>query len=152
MKVVLDDVDRKILTLLQSDSRISQREISRNLNIAQGTVTNRIRKMESSGVITGYSVKLGAEEIGWTMTVIAGLRIEKGRMIEVQEKISSDNRVFAVYDVTGEHDSMVIARVKDREDLNNLTKTVFTLDGITRSFTQVVLNTVKESGIQLPEN
>lgn len=152
MKVLLDDVDRKILTLLQSDSRISQREISRNLNVAQGTVTNRIRKMESSGVITGYSVKLGAEEIGWTMTVIAGLRIEKGRMIEVQEKISSDNRVFAVYDVTGEYDSMVIARVKDREDLNNLTKTVFTLDGITRSFTQVVLNTVKESGIQLPEN
>ena len=47
---------------------------------------------------------------------------------------------------------MVLARVTDREDLNDLTKTVFTLDGITRSFTQVVLNTVKESGIQLPES
>lgn len=152
MKGELDEIDRNILHLLQTDARISQREIARNLNIAQGTVTNRIRKMESSGVITGYSVELGAEEIGWTMTVIAGLRIEKGRMIEVQEKISSDSRVFAVYDVTGEYDSMVLARVTDREDLNNLTKTVFTLDGISRSFTQVVLNTVKESGIQLPKN
>lgn len=148
----LDSIDKDILKILEADSRTSQREIARKLNIAQGTVTNRIRKMENNGIIRGYSVDLGAEEIGWTMTVIAGLRIEKGRMIEVQEKISSDSRVFAVYDVTGEYDSMVLARVTDREDLNDLTKTVFTLDGITRSFTQVVLNTVKESGIQLPES
>ena len=43
------------------------------------------------------------------------------------------------------------AWLKDREDLDNLTKTVFTLDGITRSYTHVVLNTVKESGVILPE-
>ena len=53
--------------------------------------------------------------------------------------------------MTGDWDSMVLARVKDREDLDNLTKTVFTLDGITRSYTHVVLNTVKESGVRLPE-
>ena len=46
---------------------------------------------------------------------------------------------------------MVLARVKDRADLDDLTKTVFTLDGITRSYTHVVLNTVKESGVTLPE-
>ena len=80
----LDSIDKDILRILEADSRTSQREISRKLNIAQGTVTNRIRKMENGGIIRGYSVDLGAEEIGWTMTVIAGLRIEKGRMIEVQ--------------------------------------------------------------------
>ena len=72
----LDSIDKDILRIL-ADSRTSQREISRKLNIAQGTVTNRIRKMENGGIIRGYSVDLGAEEIGWTMTVIAGLRIEK---------------------------------------------------------------------------
>jgi DNA-binding Lrp family transcriptional regulator len=88
--------------------------------------------------------------MGWTMTIMAGLRIVKGRMIDVQTKIAADPRVFAVYDVTGEWDSMVLARVKDREDLDNLTKTVFTLDGVSRSFTHVVLNTVKEDGMPKP--
>ena len=71
--------------------------------------------------------------------------------MDVQKHISADQRVFAVYDVTGDWDSMVLARVKNREDLDNLTKTVFTLKGITRSYTHVVLNTVKESGVCLPE-
>ena len=84
------------------------------------------------------------------MTIMAGLRIEKGKMISVQKVISSDPRVFAVYDVTGDWDSMVLARVKNRADLDDLTKTVFTLDGVTRSFTHVVLNTVKEDGLPKP--
>ena len=71
--------------------------------------------------------------------------------MDVQKHISGDSRVFSVYDVTGDWDSMVLARVKDRADLDDLTKTVFTLDGITRSYTHVVLNTVKESGVTLPE-
>jgi DNA-binding Lrp family transcriptional regulator len=84
------------------------------------------------------------------MTIMAGLRIEKGKMIPVQKIISSDPRVFAVYDVTGDWDSMVLARVKNRADLDDLTKTVFTLEGVTRSFTHVVLNTVKEDGLPKP--
>jgi DNA-binding Lrp family transcriptional regulator len=59
--------------------------------------------------------------------------------------------VFAVYDVTGDWDSIVLARVKDRADLDNLTKTVFTLDGVSRSYTHVVLNTVKEEAFPTPD-
>ena len=50
-----------------------------------------------------------------------------------------------VYDVTGDYDSMVIARAQDREDLDDLTKNVMSIDGIERSVTHLVLNTVKES-------
>ena len=71
-------------------------------------------------------------------------------MIPVQTVISSDPRVFAVYDVTGDWDSMVLARVKNRADLDDLTKPVFTLEGVTRSFTHVVLNTGKEDGLPKP--
>ena len=106
--------------------------------------------MEELGVIKGYTVLLEPESIGWTMTVITGLRIEKGSMINVQQNIAADPRVFAVYDVTGDYDSMVLARVQSRKDLDDLTKTVFTLKGVQRSFTQVVLNTVKEDGRVLP--
>ena len=146
----LDDTDRAILAALLEDARCSQRELARIVGVAQGTITNRLKRMEEAGVIRGYSVVLDPESVGWTMTIMAGLRIVKGKMIEVQQKISADPRVFAVYDVTGDWDSMVLARVRDRADLDDLTKTVFTLDGVARSFTHVVLNTVKEDGMTQP--
>ena len=86
------------------------------------------------------------------MTVIVGLRITKGRMIEVQKRIAEDHRVFLVYDVTGDYDSFVVAKVQDTDDLNDLTKGVLTSEGIERSLTHVVLITVKETTIKLPEN
>lgn len=150
MSMDLDETDRRLLSLLNDDARQSQRQLARQLGVAQGTVTNRIKRLEEGGVISGYSAVLNPEKIGWTMTIMAGLRIVKGSMIDVQQKIAADPRVFAVYDVTGDWDSMVLARVKDREDLDNLTKTVFTLEGVARSFTHVVLNTVKEDPLPQP--
>ncbi len=146
----LDDTDRRLLAVLLEDARISQRGLAQRIGVAQGTITNRLRRLEELGVIKGYTVLLEPESIGWSMTVITGLRIEKGSMINVQQNIAADPRVFAVYDVTGDYDSMVLARVKSRKDLDDLTKTVFTLKGVQRSFTQVVLNTVKEDGRVIP--
>lgn len=146
----LDATDRDLLAALLDDARISQRGLAKRVGVAQGTITNRLRRLEEMGVIKGYTVLLDAESIGWTMTVITGLRIQKGSMIDVQQQIAADPRVFAVYDVTGDYDSMVLARVRNRKDLDDLTKTVFTLNGVQRSFTQVVLNTVKEDGRVIP--
>ena len=146
----LDATDRDVLAALLEDARISQRGLAKRVGVAQGTITNRLRRLEGMGIIKGYTVLLDAESIGWTMTVITGLTIQKGSMIDVQQQIAADPRVFAVYDVTGDYDSMVLARVRGRKDLDDLTKTVFTLQGVQRSFTQVVLNTVKEDGRVVP--
>ena len=146
----LDATDRDLLAALLEDARISQRGLAKRVGVAQGTITNRLRRLEEMGVIKGYTVLLDAESIGWTMTVITGLIIQKGSMIDVQQQIAADPRVFAVYDVTGDYDSMVLARVRGRKDLDDLTKTVFTLQGVQRSFTQVVLNTVKEDARVVP--
>ena len=146
----LDATDRDLLAALLEDARISQRGLAKRVGVAQGTITNRLRRLEGMGIIKGYTVLLDAESIGWTMTVITGLTIQKGSMIDVQQQIAADPRVFAVNDVTGDYDSMVLARVRGRKDLDDLTKTVFTLQGVQRSFTQVVLNTVKEDGRVVP--
>ena len=148
---MIDETDRKIIHVLQKDGRASLRRISEEVGVALGTVSNRVNRMESSGIITGYSVRLDPEKVGWSLNVVIGLRIEKGRLIEIQEKISRDYRVCGVYDVTGDYDSMVIARAKDREDLDDLIKNVMSVDGIERSLTQLVLNTVKETVTVAPE-
>ena len=147
---MIDDTDRRILAVLLADARTSMRSIAEEVGVALGTVSNRVKRMEEMGVIHGYGVHLDAEKIGWTMTVLCGLRIEKGRLMEVQRRIADDPRVFGIYDVTGEFDSMVLARVRDRAHLDDLSKTVLSSEGIIRTVTHVVLNTVKQNGVELP--
>ena len=54
----LDEIDRAILNSLLSDARASQRQLSRDVGVAQGTITNRIRRMEELGIIKGYSGRI----------------------------------------------------------------------------------------------
>tara|TARA_B110000003_G_scaffold259053_1_gene278707 strand:- start:932 stop:1381 length:450 start_codon:yes stop_codon:yes gene_type:complete len=147
---LLDEIDRKIIRVLEKDARTSLRKISELVDVSLGTVSNRVKKMERNGVIRGYSVILNPDEIGWELNVVIGLRIQKGRLIEIQEKIAKDSRVHGVYDVTGDFDSMVIARAKNRNDLDDLSKNVLSIDGVERSITHLVLNTVKEKTATLP--
>lgn len=148
---MLDEIDKKIIKVLQDDARTSLRKISELVKVSLGTVSNRVKKMEKNGVIKGYSVILDPDQIGWELNVVIGLRIQKGRLIEIQEKIATDSRVHGVYDVTGDFDSMVIARAKNRKDLDDLSKNVLSIDGVERSITHLVLNTVKEKTASLPE-
>ena len=147
---MLDEIDRKIIRVLEKDARTSLRKISELVDVSLGTVSNRVKKMERNGVIMGYSVIINPDEIGWELNVVIGLRIQKGRLIEIQEKIAKDSRVHGVYDVTGDLDSMVIARAKNRNDLDDLSKNVLSIDGVERSITHLVLNTVKEKTATLP--
>ena len=121
---MIDDTDRRILAVLLADARTSMRSIAEEVGVALGTVSNRVKRMEEMGVIHGYGVHIDAEKVGGTMTVLCGLRIEKGQLMEVQRRIADDPRVFGIYDVTGEFDSMVLARVRDRAHLDDLSKTV----------------------------
>jgi len=148
---LLDEIDKKIIKVLQDDARTSLRKISELVKVSLGTVSNRVKRMEANGVIKGYSVILDPDQIGWELNVVIGLRIQKGRLIEIQERIAKDSRVNGVYDVTGDFDSMVIARAKNRKDLDDLSKNVLSIDGVERSITHLVLNTVKESTASLPE-
>ena len=148
---MLDDTDRSIIEVLERDARTSLRRIAEEVDVSLGTVSNRVKKLEENGVIKDYRVILDSDKVGWNLNVVIGLRIEKGRLIEIQEKIARDNRVYGVYDVTGEFDSMVIARARDRSDLDDLSKNVLSMDGVVRSVTHLVLNTVKEGPTSFPK-
>lgn len=148
---MLDDTDRRIIEVLERDARTSLRGIAEEVGVSLGTVSNRVKKLEENEVIKDYRVILDSEKVGWNLNVVIGLRIQKGRLIEIQEKIARDNRVYGVYDVTGEFDSMVIARAVDRSDLDDLSKNVLSMDGVVRSVTHLVLNTVKEGPTSFPK-
>ena len=147
----MDETDRMIIEVLCDDARTSLRKISEKIGVSLGAVSNRVKKLEKSGIIKGYTVLLDADKIGWELTVVIGIRIQKGRLIEIQEKIAKDRRVYAVYDVTGNYDSMIVAKASNRKDLDDLSKNVLSIEGVERSVTHLVLNTVKEVPNSLPE-
>ena len=146
----LDRTDRDIIKSLERDARMSLRSVAEEIGVSLGTVSNRLKRLEDTGVIKGYRVEIDPDKVGWGLTVVVGLRIEKGRLLELQRLIAKDSRVLGVYDVTGEFDSMILARAKDRSDLDDLSKTVLSMDGIMRSVTHFVLNTVKERPTSVP--
>lgn len=141
---MVDELDKKIIRVLNKNSRKSFREIARMVNTSVTGVIHRIKKFEDSGVIKGYIPLVNPEYFGLNLIAIIALRISQGKLLEAQKEIAKDSRVVAVYDITGEWDSFIIGYFKDREDLNMFIKNVLSMKYIDRTVTHIVLNVVKE--------
>jgi DNA-binding Lrp family transcriptional regulator len=141
---MLDDLDRQILRLLTKNARLSFREIALKLDVSTSTVSARVKRLEEEHFIRGYIPDIDARAMGFELTAIIGIRIAHGKLLDVQRAVGKDERVFAVYDTTGEWDSIILARFKGTRDLDNFVKKVLSIPDVERTNTNVVLNTVKE--------
>jgi DNA-binding Lrp family transcriptional regulator len=140
----LDDLDRGILQELNINARRSDRELARRLRVSPTTVSHRIERLEKDGIVQGYVPLLDDEALGWDLWATIGIRILKGRLREVEERLSKDPRAYAIFDLTGEYDALVIGRFRDRRDLDRFVKHTLQDPYVERTNTQVVLNRVKE--------
>ncbi len=141
---MIDELDRKIVRVLNANARKSFREVAKEVGISAMAVINTVKKLEAAGAIRGYVPVLNPEYFGLRLAAIIAVRISKGKLIETQRKIAMDPRVEGVYDVTGDWDSFVIGWFKDREDLNRFVKKLLGLPFVDRTMTHIVLNVVKE--------
>ncbi len=140
----IDGVDRAILEELLVDARRSCREIARRRGLSPTTVASRLERMEEAGIIRGYLPDLDDERLGFDLHAVIGIRIAHGRLRELEEKLARDPHPYAIYDLTGEYDALVIARFRDRRDLDRFVKHALQDPLVERTNTQVVLNRVKE--------
>ena len=143
--VELDETDYKVLRALQTDARMSYRDIARSINVSEGTVYNRVKAMEAANVIRGSTIDISFSQLGYIMTAIIGMRIQGGHLPEIEGRISEDPNVLAVYDVTGEYDAVVIVKVRTREELNAFVKRINALPHVERTYTMLALDVLKES-------
>ncbi len=140
----LDKLDLEIVRHLNEDGRKSFRDMAKHLGVSTSTISARIRRLEETGVIMGYLPAVNQRKVGFDLPVVVGLRISKGKLLEVQRKIAEDPRVYGVHDVTGEWDSIVLARFRNTGELDDFVKGVLSQPFVERTYTQVVLNTVKD--------
>ena len=142
--MVLNEIDSELLVQLSKNGKASQRALAKETGAALGTVNAHVKQLENRKIIKGYFANIDPEKVGFKLTAIINLRIKKGTLIDVQASIAKHSRVFGVYDVTGEWDSLILARFKDREEMDKFIKTTLSQKHIERSSTSLVLNTVKE--------
>jgi Lrp/AsnC family transcriptional regulator for asnA, asnC and gidA len=148
--VEIDQVDKKIINLLIDDAKLSYRKIAQKSGVSVATIMNRIRRLEKAGVITKYTIGVKYSYIGYDMQVLIDVRIAKGRLHEMEEKIAKHPNVFAVYDNTGPFDATIIAKFQSRRQLDEFIKKIQTYDFVERTETRLLLKTVKEHMIKLP--
>ena len=140
----LNEIDSELLVQLSKNGKASQRMLAKETGAALGTVNAHVKQLENKKIIKGYFACIDPEKVGFKLTAIINLRIKKGTLIDVQASIAKHSRVFGVYDVTGEWDSLILARFKDREEMDKFIKTTLSQKHIERTSTSLVLNTVKE--------
>ena len=107
----LDNTDHQIIKQLQQDGRKSYRQIAKELNLSVGTITNRVQKLKQEGIIKGFQLELDYGLLGYTIETVIGLDAT-GNVDDLISKYH-DN-IIAAHRTTGEYDTMLITRFKDK--------------------------------------
>lgn len=141
----MDGIDHRIVALLREDARRSFSDIGRRVALSAPAVKRRVDRLESTGVITGYSATLDAEAFGWHSDAFVSLYCE-GRMsaVEVRTAVEDLPEVAAAYTVAGEPSAILHVRATDSKDLERTLERIRDQPGVIRTQTQVVLSTLFE--------
>ena len=147
----LSKVDKKILMLLQENGRLSNVELSRQINLSPPATHGRVKRLEDQGFIKGYAAILDHAKIGYDMLCFINVRMEAK-----QSERSSDFRtvvmrmpeVLECHQITGEYDYLLKVAVQDQRALEQFVVDCLTpTPGVGRLYTSLVLSEVKESAI-----
>ena len=103
----IDHTDRLLLFSLQENARLSYAELGRLVGLTPTAVAERIRKLEESGIISGYHASISLERLGYSMTIFARLRISQFADQAVVQQMMQIPEVVGCYSVTGE-DCMLV--------------------------------------------
>ena len=143
----MHEIDKKIVNLLLHDGRIKYRDISQKLGISTSTAFNRLKKLFDIGVIERVVPIMSDKVTGMTYEAAITLLVESGYLSDVEKEIAHLKNVFAVYDITGEWDALLIAKFSSREEMDGFVKKLRKIPHLIRTNTSFVLNKVKEDFI-----
>ena len=140
----MDETDRKILNILKHNSRTSNQEIARQINLAPSAALKRLRRLEDSGIIAGYTTRIAHNNIDLSMNVlISVVTSESAGAIAIGKKLAALPEICDVFDVAGNISYIVRAVVKDTENLNQLIIKMGQIPGVMRTQTTLIMNVLK---------
>ena len=148
---MIDEINLKILRILQQKARVPNVEVARQVNMAPSAVLERIRKLEKQGLIDGYEVILNPKCFNRDMVAFAHIYIEKNSEVDsVGKTLAAIPEIQEIHFISGNDCFLVKIRVSGKEALRDtLTRKISPIQAVTHTKTHVVLQTFKESS-QIP--
>jgi Lrp/AsnC family leucine-responsive transcriptional regulator len=140
----MDKIDAEILQNLQRSGRITNSELAKRVGLSAPSVLERVRKLEESGVIIGYSARIDPEKIGRGTTCFVAVSLalhQQDSIKSFRKEIDAIPEVLECYHITGEEDYLLRVVVRDMQHyrdllINRLTK----IPGVSKLKTMVVLS------------
>jgi DNA-binding Lrp family transcriptional regulator len=143
----IDQTDLRILDLIKHDARLSFREIGKQLNLSTGTVSERIKNMQASGVIKGFVTATDPNLLGYNITMLMCIRVSPGYPWEdVEKELNTVKEVCCLHAVTGEIDITVLTRTRDQDHATQVIDQIRTLKGVERVDSHMVLKSMTLCG------
>lgn len=141
----LDAYDTRILAELQADARLSWAELSRRVHLSQPAVTERVRKLESAGVISGYRATVNLAALGYGIRALVRVgRTDHQRMVHL---IGQTPEVVNAWNITGEDSWALEIAVADVAHLDAVVSQMCLL---AETSTSIILKTLREHQAMLP--
>ncbi len=141
----LDDVDKKLLNLLQADSKVSYAKLGRRLGASSSGVHKRVKRLLDAGVIKNFVALVDPQIVGKTLKAFIGISTLPGTCREVVTQLSRRREVLEIHEVAGEHDLFVKLLTDDTLMLNKIIHEIDRIPGISSTRTLIVLKTEKET-------
>ena len=140
----MDDTDKKLIALLQENARRSTSDLARALGLSRTTVQDRINRLESRKVISGYTVKFDPSYNRRQLTAHVMVKIEPRGQDAVVSQCRKMPEVTALHTISGEFDLIAIVKAETPEELDQALDDIRRIKGIERTTTSIVLTTKME--------
>ncbi len=139
----MDETDRRIIQLLQENARRSYQDIGSQVSLSAPAVKRRVDRLQSEGVIRGYTAVVDPHAYGWHAEAFVDLYCEGGMSgDDVKRVVGREPRVASAHTVAGEPSAILHVMAEDTHDLELALERIRDTEGITRTVTEVVLSTL----------
>jgi len=143
-----DEIDINILSILQHHGRRHLAEIAKEVDLSPPAVMERVKKLESRGIIKGYHALLDAKVLGKDVVAFIGVSVGHQRYITAfASHMVRQHDVLECHHVTGEESFILKVKTANTDSLERLLGEIRSMEGVTRTVTKVVLSTPKESQV-----
>jgi len=143
----IDEVTKRILTILEQDARTSYTQIAKQLGISETTVRNRVKALMKESILKGFTVRTCPEKLGKAITAMVGVDIGGETTPEITNKLAHIKEVSDLYVITGEFDLLLRVTCENISRLDEILEEIRSYDFVEGTRTFVVLRKVKESGL-----
>ncbi|AML52275.1 MULTISPECIES: Lrp/AsnC family transcriptional regulator [Falsihalocynthiibacter] len=148
-KIELDVTDHRILRVLRQEGRISNLDLAQRVGLSPTPCSRRVRRLETSGVITGYSAQINPTAMGHGVTVMVNIRLSRQGPADIEEFLAAVKRMPEVTEcllVTGNLDYILKARARDVEELKDFVLAKLKkIPCVSDTTTMLILETIKQA-------